>query len=145
MTKCRGKSSLVIEGSWGLAITPPVPKHTSIRPSLNSRLKSRLEFNLRLYYIVLGKNRTICGKMVRKAIQTNITIRKGIIPRNIVHIGISLTSPETTKTLIPIGGVIKACSITSTIITPNHIPLKPRFIIIGWKRGWMESGSIMIN
>jgi hypothetical protein len=42
--------------------------------------------------IVLGKKRTICGKIINKIIQASIASQRGRIPRKIVYMGTSLAT-----------------------------------------------------
>ena len=85
--------------------------------------------------MVLGKNITICGKIINIAKHTTISKKNGMTPRKIVYIGISLTIPATTNTFIPIGGVILDISIITTNRTPNQIKSNPRILITGRKMG----------
>lgn len=55
---------------------------------------------------------------------TSIATQNGRIPAKIRCIGISCTTPLTTKTLFPTGGVIKLISTTITTTTPSQIKTK---------------------
>ena len=77
------------------------------------------------HLIRLGRKRLICGKAANSTRLINSTIAKGVMPRKASPIG-TLVTPLTTKTFIPIGGVMTPNSPSTAISIPRCTGSKPR-------------------
>ena len=65
--------------------------------------------------------------------------QNGVTPLKIVDTETSLTTPLSTKTFKPIGGVIKLISVTTTTKIPNQIRSKPNCCTKGAKMGTVNN------
>jgi len=104
-------------------------------PKLGSTIKQYDVRHLCYQLMKLGRNRAISGKAIKMMVQTTNAIRKGNIPLKMVSKGTSSATPLMIYTLIPTGGVMTPISPTNTMITPNHMGLKPSSTITGYRIG----------
>jgi hypothetical protein len=86
---------------------------------------------------VLTKNNAICGKIINKALNTNIVTQKGRTPLNtvLIDIPLSFTIAETINKFMPTGGVIFDNSIWIITNTPNQMRSMFRELSNGRKIG----------
>ena len=65
--------------------------------------------------------------------------QNGVTPRKTVPVETSGTTPLSTKTLSPTGGVMRLISVTTTTMMPNHTGSYPRPTTSGKKIGTVRS------
>ena len=93
----------------------------------------------RIQSIEFGRKSTSHGTKTIRARRNISTTQKGVTPLKIVPVETSTTTPLSTKTFRPTGGVINEISVTTTTTMPNQTGLKPRLVTSGKKIGTVSN------